>query len=61
MSLDSNRDKHYDHMPMQYTANFNGACKDDNFQLKFFGYFFFYFCSKHRLWVHIRSALMRRF
>ena len=26
--------------------------KNDNFQFKFYG-FFSYFCSKHRLWVHV--------
>ena len=35
MSSASNRDKHYDDMPMQYTANFNGACKDEFFLVTF--------------------------
>ena len=39
--------------PMQYTANLNG-CKNDNFQLNF--ELFSYFCSKHRSWVHVRTA-----
>ena len=36
------------------------AVKNDNFQIIFFLYFS-YFCSKHRLWVHVRNASMRRF
>ena len=50
---------HYANMPVQYTAIFYG-CKNDNFQIIFFGYFS-YFCSKHRLWVHVRTASARRF
>ena len=46
-------------MSVQYTALFHG-CKNDNFQMIFF-YIFFYFCSKHRLWVHVRTASARRF
>ena len=34
-------------------------------KMTFFGKFFFllfsYFCSKHRLWVHVRTASPRRF
>ena len=44
---------HYANTPMQYTAIFHSD-KNVNFQKKFF--FFSYFCSKHRLWVHIRTA-----
>ena len=46
--------KHYTNMSVQYTAIFHG-CKNYNFQMKFFLYFS-YFCSKHRLWVHVRTA-----
>ena len=35
------------------------AEKYDNFQMKKIEIFFF--CSKHRLLVHVRTALMRRF
>ena len=42
---------HYDNTPMQYTANVNGYKNElssaENFQ------FFSFFCSKHRLWVHV--------
>ena len=50
---------HYANMSVQYTAIFHG-CKNDNFQMIFFKYFS-YFCSKHRLWVHVRTASARRF
>ena len=33
--------------------------KNENFQIKCF-YFFSYFCSKHRLWVLVRTASPRR-
>ena len=36
------------------------ASKNENFELNFFLYFS-YFCSKHRLWVHVRTASSRRF
>ena len=44
----------YANMSMQITAIFHG-CINGNFQFKVFG-FFSYFCSKHRLWVHVRIA-----
>ena len=50
---------HYENTPMQYTAIFH-SCKNDNFQFNFFD-FFSYFCSKHILLVHVRTASMRRF
>ena len=50
---------HYANMSVQYSAIFHG-CKNDNFQMKIFD-IFSYFCSKHRLWVHVRTASMRRF
>ena len=46
--------KHYANMSVQYTAIFHG-CKNDNFQMIFFSYF----CSKHRLWVHVRTASVK--
>ena len=49
---------YYDNKPMQYTAIFNGRKNDDNFQMK--NYDIFFFCSKHRSWVHVRTASMRR-
>ena len=36
-------------MPMQYTENLKVVKKE-----KSYGYFS-YFCSKHRLWVHVRT------
>ena len=40
---------------MQYTVIFK-VVKNENFQKKSFD-IFSYFCSKHRLWVHIRTCL----
>ena len=45
---------HYENTPMQYTAIFHG-CKNDKFHLIFF-LLFSYFCSKHRLWVHVITS-----
>ena len=45
---------HYENMPMQYTENF--FCSKNS---KFHCNFFLYFCSKHRLWVHVRTASCR--
>ena len=56
-SLQWETQHHYANMSVQYTANFNG-CKSDNFQFKCLD-FFLIFCSKHRLWVHVRTAPMR--
>ena len=50
--------RHYANTPMQYTAIFHG-CKSVNFKMIFLKYFS-YFCSKHRLWVHVRTASVRR-
>ena len=36
------------------SANFNGSCKNDNFQLKYF-VLRSYFCSGHKLWTHVRA------
>ena len=45
----------YVNMPMQYAAIFHG-CKIENFKMKKID-IFSYFCSKHRLWVHVRSLI----
>ena len=42
----------------KYTENF--TTKKGNFQIKKFWYFS-YFCSKHRLWILVRTDLARRF
>ena len=49
---------HNENTPTQYTAIFHG-CKNDDFQLNYF-YFFSYFCSKHILWVHVRTASLSK-
>ena len=38
------------------SANFNGSCKNDNFQWKFL-FCVSYFCSEHRLWTHVRAKI----
>ena len=48
----------YENTPVQYKAIFHG-CKNENFQLNFF-ILFSYFCSKHILWVHVRTASLRK-
>ena len=50
---------HYAYMHMQYTAIFHG-CKKNNFQMKN-NCIFSYFCSKHRLMVHVRITSLSRF
>ena len=50
---------HFDNRPMQYTEFFEDL-NFENFQKKIFD-IFFYFCSKHRLWVHVRTDSPRRF
>ena len=51
---------HYSNTPyMYYTAIFHG-CKIDCFQMKNCDRFSC-FCSKHKLWVHVRTASVRRF
>ena len=54
----SGKGKHYANTPMKYTAIFHG-CKNDNFQMKNSDIFSF-FCSKHRLWVNVRTGSVRR-
>ena len=43
---------HYENMPMQYTEIFS-VVKNETFIRK--KKKFSYFCSKHRLWVHVRT------
>ena len=50
---------HYENMPIQIYWKFQHQT-NENFQIKKFWYFS-YFCSKHRLWVLVRTASMRRF
>ena len=49
----------YETSPIQIYWKFYNQ-KQENFQIKKFWYFS-YFCSKHRLWVLIRTASPRRF
>ena len=44
---------HYENLPMQYAEIFFG-CKKSKISIEFFLYFS-YFCSKHILWVHVRT------
>ena len=44
---------HYDNKPIQYTVNL-GTVKIGNFHIKMF-VCFSYFCSKYRLWEHVRT------
>ena len=44
---------------MQYTENILVVKKNENFHYKTVD-IFSYFCSKHRLWVHVRTASVRR-
>ena len=46
---------HLDNTLMQYTVIFT-AVEKDNFQL--LKSIFSKFCSKHRLWVHVRIAVL---
>ena len=51
--------RHYANMPIQYLAIFH-RCKNDNFQMKNCDIFLI-FALKHRLWVLVRTASLRRF
>ena len=44
---------HYENTPRQHKAISHG-CENDNFLSKTID-IFSYFCSKHRLWVHVRT------
>ena len=50
---------HYANISVQYTTVFHGR-KNGNFEMKKCDIFLF-FCSKHRSWVHVRTASLRRF
>ena len=50
---------HYENTPMQIYRKFH-LQKIENFQIKNSD-IFSYFCSKHRLWVLVRTASARRF
>ena len=50
---------HYENMPIQIYRKFH-LQKTESFQIKKNSYFS-YFCSKHRLWVPVRTASERRF
>ena len=50
---------HYENTPIQIYWKFYHQ-KKVNFQIKIW-FFFSYFCSKHRLWVLVRTASPRRF
>ena len=52
---------HYANLPMQYTEIFFSAVKIENFIFLEKKLIFSYFCSKHRFWVHVRTALARQF
>ena len=52
-------DNHYENMPIQIYWKFYHKKKMKIFSKKF--WYFSYFCSKHRLWVLVRTALARRF
>ena len=47
---------HHENMPIQYTANFSAVNNEKNSVGKKV-----LFCSKHRLWIHVRTASARRF
>ena len=49
----------YENLFMQYTEIFK-VLKMKIFNIKLL-IFFSYFCSKHRLWIHVRTASARRF
>ena len=44
-------------MPMQYTV-ISKVVKNEKFSVENFRYFS-NFCSKHRLWVHVRTAYIK--
>ena len=72
-ALESGTQFHYENLPMQYTEIFFG-CKNENFHWKKIDIFLIFAqnidcgytlepprSSKHRLWVHVRTASARRF
>ena len=40
------------------SANFNGSCKNDSFQLKYF-VLCFLFLLRNRLWTHVRAKIRK--
>ena len=40
------------------SANFNGSCKNDNFQLNIL-FCVSYFCSENILWTHVRAKIRK--
>ena len=58
-SASARLNSHYENMSVQYAA----ISKSEKmiFLDEFFFYIFSYFCSKHRLRVHVRTASLRRF
>ena len=54
-NMDSN---HYENLPMQYKEAFK-VLKHDNFQQEKID--IFSFCSKHRLWLQVRTASIEAF
>ena len=40
------------------SANFNGSCKNDNFQLKYF-VLCFLCLLRNRLWTHVRAKVRK--
>ena len=55
----STQNVHYENMSVQYEA-ISKSEKNDIFICKN-AIYYFYFCSKHRLWVHVRTASLRQF
>ena len=53
------RSEHYENMPIQIYRKFHLKKKLKIFDKKLS--YFSYFCSKHRLWVLVRTASVRRF
>ena len=41
------------------SANFNGSCKNDIFQLKYF-VLCFLFLLRNRLWTHVRAKIRKK-
>ena len=40
------------------SGNFNGSCKNDNFQMKYF-VLCFLFLLRNRLWTHVRAKIRK--
>ena len=52
---------HYENLPIQY-IDFFFICKKNNKKFSvenLLHFFFLFFCSKHRLWVHVRRRFKR--